>query len=569
MELGTLSTGELESLLDYLQSLPRDETQETERLMAELLGLDQRNKTPDQVRAETSYYEFVKQAWSVVEPDVEYADNWHIFEICRHLEAMIRGDIENLLINVPPGCMKSLLVGVFLVPWVWIHRPGFRFLFASYEQTLSVRDSMKCRDILRSEWYQDQWGDRFSISRDADEKTHFATTKGGWRMATSVGGRGTGAHPDFIGVDDPHKALAAESLIEQQSKIEWWTGTVGTRGMSRNVRKCLVMQRLAVGDLSGHVLTTNGGDATELKDTSEWDHICLPMRAEPGRAPETRLGFTDPRQPGELLWPSLFNERAVRRLERTLGSQRAAGQLQQRPVRKGGQLLKGEWFEIRKMTVRDAMRKAVAGVRFWDMAATEDDGDYTVGVLQLLMEDGTICIADVHRGQWGANRRDSRIQNTANVDGFNVSVRWEEEGGSAGKTVTAHFVRMLRGWDAAGVRPTGSKEVRLQPFQAYAEAGNVWLIQADWNLEYLDELESFPKGLHDDQVDATSGGFNFLAGRDDYQPVIDDIIASGQPEDIAADAEDPDGWKQDLDPWLKEILDATRGDQDDDRFDFG
>ena len=88
--------------------------------------------------AEDSFHDFVRQAWAIVEPDVEYRDNWHIGALCDHLSAVNDGKIKQLLINVPPGAMKSLLVCVFWPAWVWAKSPAKRFLFASYSDGLEM-----------------------------------------------------------------------------------------------------------------------------------------------------------------------------------------------------------------------------------------------------------------------------------------------------------------------------------------------------------------------------------------------------------------------------------------------
>src|ERR1700722_11195337 len=151
--------------------------QEADRTLIQL----RTHKRPKE-RAEASLHEFVKQAWSIVEPDCPFIDGWHIRAICEHLEAVSDGRIKRLLINVPPGCGKSLLVCVFWACWVWgpRNRPHTRWLFASYGQELSTRDSLKCRQILESDWYQEYWGDRVQLVADQNQKTKFQNSAGGW-----------------------------------------------------------------------------------------------------------------------------------------------------------------------------------------------------------------------------------------------------------------------------------------------------------------------------------------------------------------------------------------------------
>src|SRR5689334_19855325 len=117
-------------------------------------------------RARRSLSAFVTQAWRVVEPAHAFTAGWHIDAIAAHLEAITAGELTRLVINVPPRHGKSLLVSVFWPAWVWASSPEQRWLFASYAQTLSTRDSVRCRRLLESRWYRDRWGERFRLTGD-------------------------------------------------------------------------------------------------------------------------------------------------------------------------------------------------------------------------------------------------------------------------------------------------------------------------------------------------------------------------------------------------------------------
>jgi hypothetical protein len=189
--------------------------------------------------AERSLHHFVRQAWPLVE-SAEFIDGWHIRAICAHLEAVTRGQIAKLLINIPPGCSKSLLTSVFWPAWEWVNDPTVRWLCASYDQRLSTRDSVKSRAILNGPWYQHNWGSRFALTGDQNQKTYYETDKGGYRLATSVDGHGTGEHPDRIVCDDPHDVRGSESEAERKSVRDWWDLTLGARGVSRSARRVII-----------------------------------------------------------------------------------------------------------------------------------------------------------------------------------------------------------------------------------------------------------------------------------------------------------------------------------------
>lgn len=311
--------------------------------------------------AEGSLAEFLRRAWHVIEPSTEYSDNWHVHAICEHLEAVSAGEITNLLINVPPGTSKSIIVSAMWPAWEWLADQSLRVLGASYGEDLAVRDATKTRAIISSPWYQARWP-QVQIARGQDQKTHYALTGSGWRIATSVGGRATGQHPDRKIVDDPHSARQAQSDAERTSATEWFKSTLSTRGVSRGAKTVVVMQRLHEQDVSGLILE-------EL--ASEYDHLFLPMRYESGtRKKATSIGFEDPRTvEGSLLWPQLFPEPVVAKLEVALGSYGAAGQLQQRPAPAGGGILKVAHIQL--WPADKALPDFDAVIQSWDTAFTE------------------------------------------------------------------------------------------------------------------------------------------------------------------------------------------------------
>lgn len=291
----------------------------------------------DYREAERYLFGFTKASWSLIEPGIEFKDNWHLHHICEHLEAVSTGEIENLLINIPPGCMKSILVSVSWPAWEWIENPQLRYLGASYGEDLAIRDAQKCRDVIMSDWYQARW-DKVQVRKGADNKKKYELTSGGWRIATSVGGRATGEHPDRKIVDDPHNAKQAESDVERENGLIWFDRTLSTRGESRHARTVVVMQRLHERDLSGHILD-------DLRD--DYVHLCIPMEYEKKTTKVTVLGWHDPRKnDGDLLWESMFNAKSIKKLKRTLGSYGAAGQLQQRPSPEGGGILLIDHFQL-------------------------------------------------------------------------------------------------------------------------------------------------------------------------------------------------------------------------------
>jgi len=316
--------------------------------------------------------EFVRQAWHVVEPSTPFIPNWHIDAMAEHLEAVSRGEIRNLLINVPPRHAKSLLVSVFWPVWEWIRWPERRWLFSSYAVSLSIRDSLKCRRPIESPWFQSHWGDRFRLTGDQNQKSRFENDKTGYRLSMSVGGTATGEGGDRIICDDPHNVQEAESDTVRKSTLDWWDTVMSTRlNDPKTAAKVIVMQRCHQEDLSGHVLRQGG-----------WEHLCLPAEFEGARR-RTSIGWSDPRtESGELLWPQRFGPEELATLKRSLGSYAAAGQLQQRPSpAEGGSFKRNWWRFYREYPRYESGRPNFAEiVMSWDMTSKDAvTSGYVVG----------------------------------------------------------------------------------------------------------------------------------------------------------------------------------------------
>ena len=243
-------------------------------------------------------WEFVRAAWHVLEPAHPFVDNWHIGAICELLEAVTLRQIQNLLINIPPRHLKSLLVSVFWPCWEWgpMQRPDLRYINSSYASNLSIRDNVKSRTLIQSGWFQSQWGSVFRLRDDQNVKVKFENYQGGFRLASYVGG-GTGEGGDRLICDDPNNVTDVESDTIRNTCNEWWDLQMYNRITNvKTAARVMIMQRTHQADLSGHVLETGG-----------WTLLKLPTRFEPSKrctvvyADGTKT-WSDPRKKdGELL----------------------------------------------------------------------------------------------------------------------------------------------------------------------------------------------------------------------------------------------------------------------------
>lgn len=458
-------------------------------------------------------YDFFKAAWPIVEPGMAYLDNWHVGAIADHLEAVSRGDIQNLLINIPPGHAKSILVSALWPAWIWSWWPEWRGLFSSYDLSLVTRDAIRMRDTITSDWYKAEFSPTWRLKSDQNVKTLFKNTRQGFRFCHTVAGRGTGHRGDAIVVDDPLNAKERNSEVKREAATDWWKRTMPTRlNDPRTGVRVVIMQRLHELDLSGVILEEGG-----------FEHLCLMTFFEPERRSKTytfdtagqkNLFFEDPRtEPDELLFPELFTEPVLEKLKKVLGDADFAGQHQQLPRPKDGTAFLRAWFQDNLV---DAAPLDADYIRYWDKAASTKKGaDWTAGVLMCRCRaTGLFYVVDVIRGKWSPSEREAHIRSTAMADAAkygHVHTRLEREGGSSGIDSALMSVSNLVGFSVDTEHPTGEKSVRFDPVASQARVGNVKFVKGGWNSDYVEELTGLWSGSHDDQADATSGAFNFLA----------------------------------------------------------
>ncbi|PNY71496.1 terminase [Stenotrophomonas pavanii] len=475
------------------------------------------------IRARSQTLEgFIKEHWRVLEPTRPLKFGWALRAMCRHLEAVTEGRIQFLLMTVPPGMMKSLLM-VFWTAWEWgpVGRPDLQTLATSYSQPNVLRDNLKLRRLIESDQYQAAWP--MKLRGDQNAKGKFENTGNGFSEARPFSSM-TGGRGDRVKVDDPHSTETAESDAERKTAVRIFREGITDRlNDITSSAMVIIMQRLHQQDVAAVAMELDLG----------FVHLNLPMEFEAERVGKDgkktggpcrtyvdgTLFFEDPRTvDGELLFPERFPRAEVERLKRAKGSYAYAGQYQQRPTPRDGGTFKREWFEV--VDAAPAI-SAARKVRRWDFGATDpkektsSDPDYTVGLL--LGEIGGIYyVLDIVRGQESPAGVERMLKNTALQDGKAIKVRIPQDPGAAGKSNAAHQIKLLAGWDVKAALESGSKEVRATPVEAQAEAGNIKLVNGPWVAAFLEEIAEFPNAKHDDQVDALSGAFAELVTGSTY-----------------------------------------------------
>lgn len=155
--------------------------------------------------------------------------------------------------------------------------------------------------------------------------------------------------------------------------------------------------------------------------------------------------------------------------------------------------------------------KLLYEVRYWDFAASKKKkADFTAGVRMGMYASRTAVVLDMRHGKYSPAERDKLVVTTAHQDGYSIPIFLEQEPGSSGMDVVAHYRRLLIGYTVRAEKPSGNKETRATPFATACEGGLVVVRRAGWNERLLDELEAFPNGSHDDQVDVLAGAYNAL-----------------------------------------------------------
>lgn len=465
-------------------------------------------------QAEESLADFVIQAWHILEPSTELKWGWAMEAICDHLEAVTRGEIKRLLMNVPPGSMKSLLTNVMWPAWEWgpRHMPSKRFLSTAHKQDLAIRDNLKCRRLITSDWYQSRWP--VQITGDQNAKTKFENSATGFREAMAFTSM-TGSRGDRVTLDDPLSVDDATSEAALLAAETTFREALPTRVNNDESAIVVIMQRLHEKDTSGIILA----------ERLPYVHLMLPMRFEPSRRCVTPI-FEDPRKTeGELMFPERFTEAAVNELEKTLGDYATAGQLQQRPSPAGGGILKIDHFQLwpanQDLPVIEYVVQSV------DPAFTEKTtGDPTAftswGIFSHKGKRGALLL-DVWAEHLGYPQLRSKL-----VEEWHTV--YGKTDGRKGKKADALLIEQKASGQsliqdlrqanlpALPYLPTTDKVSRAHQAAPILELDILWIPESrndpgkpvTWARAFLKELEQFPNAEHDDMVDSFTQSIIYL-----------------------------------------------------------
>ncbi len=475
----------------------------------------------------------MRLAWPQVEPN-RLRWSWHLGAMSECLSAVSMGQIRKLLINVPPGGSKSLMVSTMWPSWDWIDHTSRRFIYVTYAQNLSNKNARLHRNLVQSEWYQARWGDRAQIDPDSSRtvKEFFNTAKG-WRFSSSVGGELTGRHGDVLCFDDLVKAQDAEGrAIVDPKAIEkandfWFKAVHTRRADAPNTIHVGIMQRLHEQDA-----------AAQCIDKGDYVKLILPMEFDPPRKcvvyindgkifspPEPELDengerlsekwvppegsevwLEDPRaEAGELLIPNRFPREVVEADKVALGPQTFEAQMQQNPTPRGGLI-----FEVSKFQIWNKLPPGLRKIITVDCAFKNKAENDQVAIQCWGVKSPNYYLCDQILGRYDVRGTMEKIAEMKDRHPRSVGIYVEDKAnGPAVMQILGDTIPGLQEWSPGSDSKTG----RAEAVAPLVSAGNVWLPDpntAGWVRAFKVAAGKFPLVTHDDEIDAMTMGLLIL-----------------------------------------------------------
>lgn len=401
-----------------------------------------------------------------------------------------------IIISLPPRHGKTELCSYYTPSWHLEKYPEKRVILASYGADLSEIQSRRVRNLFTDPDNSQLLKTR--LMKDAKAVDAFHTEDGGAMFAMGVGGPITGKGADLLLIDDYIKEIK-EALSPTQRDYIWnWFVTTAYTRLEPGGTVVIIATRWHSDDLIGRI----------IKNLTGWEYIEVPAVAND----HDLLGRTA----GEPLFPQRYDLPKLADIKETLGNVFWQALYQQRPIDETTRITDSGWFKKIEAVPKGDRYKIC---RVWDLAATEDGGDYTCGALMIY--DGLLgrtYIVDMKREQLSPGKVEKLVEETALEDGLECTICIEQEPGSSGKSLVAVYQskESLRPYKVVPVPAVKNKVVRCQPMIAAVEAGKVWVVQGDWIKPFFQEFDAFPTGEYDDQVDVVGAGYTYLTGKKSF-----------------------------------------------------
>lgn len=453
-----------------------------------------------------TFREYIKRAWSVVEPTNAFVNNWHIDCIAEHLEAVTMGQILRLVINIYPRVGKSLLASVLWPTWAWTQRPWLKQIFISYAQRLSTGFSRDRRTLITSDFYQKNWGNLVKISEDQNQKGEFENTARGTMYSTSVGGTLTGEGGDVLLIDDGIDPERAESRADREAAIRFVKNVVGTR-LNDLKRGAIVeiSQRTHKNDVSGTLLAEGN-----------YVHLNLPAIADKKTIITFPLSKREiVREEGTELFPQRHTKEQLATIMAGMTPRSANAQYQQRPSAEENAIFRRDRWRFYPLPPSEMAEKMKQVIQSWDFAFKDLASSSRVagGVIGSMGPD--FYVLDVVCRHMGFSASKMALKA--------MTAKWPTahfkliEDKANGPAIIEESRKEVGGITA--YTPRDSKAARAAIVASYQEAGNIYLPDpkyAPWVNDFINECDNFTGGDEDDfndQVDMLTQGINWYLER--------------------------------------------------------
>lgn len=448
-----------------------------------------------------SYFEFFKWSFNVLYPQEKYEDAFHIEYLCnlyqKEIERIVHKEEKDkdIIVNIPPRSSKSLITSVCLNAWAWIKDPTMAVITVSFDEELTLVNARLCKDLIKSDAYQELFGHIYQIRSDADRMGFFMTDKGGFRMSKTTGANITGHKGIIIIVDDPLNPKTAESEVSRASTIDYYTRSLYNRLTPANLGiRIIIMQRLHENDLTGYLLSTN---------PNAYTHICLP--AEIGKnekVPDNILPIELKEKYKDGLLDSIrLGPKVLADFKKVLGTRGYSGQYDQRPAPEAGNILKKEWFDtvMPATLTRDVTNSPI--MFFVDPAYTKDTTNDPTAIFTCFKQENFIYVLDVTE-QWlefpdlikFIKSYTARFQLSSDSKVF-------IEPKASGKSI-AQQLRTETSLNVVEIESTDKDKVtRVNAISPVIEGRRVRLVAGTYIAHFLEQCGNFPNATHDDMVD--------------------------------------------------------------------
>jgi predicted phage terminase large subunit-like protein len=445
-----------------------------------------------------SYFEFFKYFWKIISSD-DLVLNWHIKYLCDELQIVAgrivkrESKLYDLIINIPPGTTKSSIVTIGLQPWIWTLDPSLTIISSSFSSDLSLDHASKSRDIIKSEEYKSLFP-YVEIRRDRDSQSHFSTTKGGERIATSTGGSITGRHGDLLIQDDPLNPKQADSDAYRRSAENFTGRTLATRKKDKkNTPSIIIMQRLHESDTTG----------IELKKKKKIKHICLPAEISDKISPhELEIYYRD-----GLLDPVRLSHEVLEDMKVELGTYGYAGQFKQEPAPAEGDVWMRHWFPTYNSSEIFGKRRDMKLDTAYTDKVTENDPS---GILTYVQKENKIYIVHFEKvwkkfpdfckwlpeyvRQYGSSQ--SMIGIEPKASGISI-----EQQIKAQTLLNIYQQKPIKSFGKE--QKATDKLSRARACSVIAETGRVLIPEGSppWLIDFMNSLTMFPMAKHDEEND--------------------------------------------------------------------